>query len=130
MKARFLAAATACLCALLLAACDGIGTSVRGSFELYGDGTTPSASGSSSDVSASHFSTGDLLALSNAGDAETIVDLFLGVKGFDSSSPEGMVTVALPAAAIKLPAGGRVTLTITGGGLNYEDTEEASDDGS
>ena len=70
-----------------------------------------------------------MLALSNAGDAETIVQLFLGVKGRDASSPVGMVTVSLPAAVIKLPVGGRVTLTITGGGLNYEHTAEASDDG-
>ena len=132
MKARFLATATACLCALLLAACDGIGTSIKDGSAPYGGmggaGTGSGGSGSGSTGSGGgNFTVEDLMNLANAGDVDSILVLLSGTG--ENQTADGSFTVELSAADIGLPAGGTVTLTITGNGVDYSESAGASADG-
>ncbi len=132
MKARFLATATACFCALLLAACDGIGTSIHadnpygGLGGWTGDGSSGGAD--SSGGSSLGFDAGSLLGFSNTGDVEAIVRLF--TTAISSPDAGGTTEVVFSAADLGLPADGTVTLSLRGNGIDYENTKGADADGT
>lgn len=132
MKAHFFATATACLCALLLAACDGIGTSIHadnpygGLGGWTGDGSSGGADGSGG--SSLGFDAGSLLGFSNTGNVEAIVRLF--TTAISSPDAGGTIDVVFSAADLGLPAGGTVTLSLRGNGIDYENTKGADADGT
>ncbi|MBP5464708.1 MAG: SUMF1/EgtB/PvdO family nonheme iron enzyme, partial [Treponema sp.] len=113
--------------------CDGIGTSIKdGGGSLYGGmggaGTGSGGSGSGSTGSGGgNFTVEDLMNLANAGDVDSILVLLSGTG--ENQTADGTFTVELSAADIGLPAGGTVTLTITGNGVDYSESAGASADG-
>ena len=118
---------------ILCAACDGIGTSIKGSGDLYG-GTSGSggsggtgSGGGGGNTGGTGFTAGDLFSLSNAGDVDAILVLLSGTG--ENQTADGTFTVELSADDISLPAGGTVTLMITGSGVDYSESAGASADG-
>ena len=69
----------------------------------------------------------DLLSHANAGNTDAIREALTDSGGTEEV---GTFMVVLSAADIGLPAGGSVTLTITGDGYNYDGTAQAAGDGS
>lgn len=129
MKARFLATITACLCAILCAACDGIGTSIHAENPYGGlGGWTGDEGADSSTGSSLGFDAGSLLGFSNAGDVEAIVRLF--TTAISSPDAGGTIDVVFSAADLGPPAGGTVTLSLRGNGIDYENTKGADADGT
>lgn len=112
------------LCALF--ACDGIGTSIK-------DGNTPyggmGGAGGSGSTGTGNFTAGDLFSLSNAGDVEAILSILSGSGENQADGADGSFMVGLSASDIGLPAGGSVTLTITGNGVDYRRDAAAAADG-
>ncbi len=93
----------------------------------YG-GTGGSGSGSGS-TGTGNFTAGDLFSLSNAGDVEAILSILSGSGENQADGADGSFMVELSASDIGLPAGGSVTLTITGNGVDYRRDAAASADG-
>ncbi|MCR5622011.1 MAG: hypothetical protein K6G18_09155, partial [Treponema sp.] len=128
----------------VLASCSGNGLAENGDDSAYGiyspsGGGTSSSAGSSSGSSSGVLSFDDILNLSNSGETDVLVSLVRSSygntnaptagPGAASADSGGMDTVALPAADIGLPAGGTVTLEITGEGLHFSDESPAAVDG-
>ncbi len=124
------------VCAVL--SCDGIGTSVNSNGGLYGgtsgnsgsdgmggSGRTGASSGGSG-AGGRNFTAEDFLSHANAGNADAILEL-LSVSG--GNQAVGTFMVVLPAADIGLPAGGSVTLSITGDGYNYYEVAQDAGNG-
>ena len=106
-----------CLFLCCMAGCNGIGSSIHGDLPAY--------SGPSSSTGS------DILSYSNAGDTEDIVNLFTGSSaGYGSGSGTGTSTISFSSGDLGLPAGGFVTLTITGGDIAYTADSSASADGN
>ncbi|MBP5464151.1 MAG: hypothetical protein J6Y13_03130, partial [Treponema sp.] len=99
---------------LIILSCRGNGGSAYSGGPTYVPGERSGGSGSSSSGtdSGESFTAEDLWKLSNAGSIDRIIELFQ--TGFTSET----CTVVMSAAALGLPAGGTVTLTITGPGIN------------
>ena len=123
--------------AFLLAGCDGIGwaENVDGSDGADAQETSNSYSSSSS----SGLSFDEIISLSNSGDMESLVEFFkadseneqAGVSATaNMSGPDDRDKLALSASEIGLPDGGEVTLRISGPGVRYSETSQASDDGN
>lgn len=114
------------LCCLFLSclilSCRGNGGSSYSDGAVYTPGG--GASGGSGSIGGSVVTAEDLWKLSNAGSIDRIVELFQ--TGFTS----GSCIVVIPAADLGLPAGGTVTLTITGPGINYTADATAGADGN
>lgn len=100
-------------------------------------GSGPSGSTSSSGPGGSYtagFFFDDFLKFSNSGDTGAQVSIFQG--GTDASGggagggPFAFDTIAMSAGDIGLPAGGSVTLSISGGEADREAEAEVSDDGT
>ncbi|MCR5621039.1 MAG: DUF285 domain-containing protein [Treponema sp.] len=68
--------------------------------------------------------------MSNSDDIDGIIALFKPTTASDGSEGAQAQSVVLDADAIGLPAGGTVTLTITGRGMNYSNTAGADADGN
>ncbi len=115
----------------LFVSCDGVGTSIKDSGgSLYGGMGNPGGAGGSSGGTGSGgsgFTAGDLFSMANAGDVDAIL-VFLSGTG-ENQTADGTFTVELSADDIGLPTGGTVTLTITGNGVDYSESAEASADG-
>lgn len=113
------------LCCLFLSclilSCRGNGGSSYSDGAVY---TPGGASGGSGSAGGSAVTAEDLWTLSNAGSIDRIVELFQ--TGFTG----GSCTVVISAADLGLPAGGTVTLTITGPGINYTADAAAGADGN
>ena len=112
-------------------ACTGNGGSTDSGGDIYtpgmgGNSGNPNATASGGSGTAStSFTAEDLLNLSNAGNADKIIKLVSQDSG--SAGPETQ-TVTLSAADLGLPAGGTVTLLITGA-VQYSRTVSADADG-
>ena len=122
--------AAAFVCAVL--SCDGIGASVNSDGSPYVGTTGNSGSGGiagsgGTGSGGNTFTVEDLISLSNAGNTEAILGLLTDSGG---NEEVGTFMVVLSAADIGLPAGGSVTLSITGDGYNYDGTAQAAGDGS
>lgn len=126
--------------ASVLAGCDGIGwvESSDGPDVAAAAGNSPGTSGYSS-ASSSSLSFDEIIRLSNGGDTKGLEELFKTASGDEAdgvpatanmSGPDDMDTLALPASDIRLPEGGEVTLRISGPGVRYSETSQASDDGN
>ena len=68
----------------------------------------------------------DLISLSNAGNTEAIIEL---LSGSGENEAVGTFMVILSGSDIGLPAGGSVTLSITGDGYNYDGLAQDAGDG-
>lgn len=112
--------------------CNGNGGGADYEGAVYG-APAESGSGSSSSSSAGtgggSISAEDMLNLSNAGDTDSIISR-LEEPSASSQSEFEPSTIALSASDIGLPAGGYVTLTITGDGIGYAADASASSDGN
>ncbi len=111
---------------ILLAACRGNGGSADSGGPTYvpGGGSGGSSGGNTTGDSTNSFTAQDLLNLSNAGSVDRMIELFQTNAGSESC------TVVISAAALGLPAGGSVTLTITGAGISYTADATADADGN
>ena len=111
---------------ILLAACRGNGGSADSGGPTYipGGGNGGSSGGDTTGDSTNSFTAQDLLNLSNAGSVDRMIELFQTNAGSESC------TVVMTAEALGLPAGGSVTLTITGSGISYTRTASADADGN
>ncbi|MBQ3686570.1 MAG: formylglycine-generating enzyme family protein, partial [Treponema sp.] len=121
------------LCAILLAACPGIGTSIYADnpYGINGTGTSSDGASDSASGQSPGIDAGDLLKLSNTGDVQAIITLFTtGDTGAGGMSDSGTTELVFSAADIGLPNGGSVTLSITGRNIAYEKTAEADTDGN
>lgn len=72
------------------------------------------------------FTVEDLISLSNAGNTEAIIEL---LSGSGENEAVGTFMVILSGSDIGLPAGGSVTLSITGDGYNYDGLAQDAGDG-
>ena len=111
-----------CLCFSGIASCNGNGGSHDGGGAVYPPGAASSGSGSS-ESTGSTISADELLTLSNEGNTGAIISRFSGPNASTATT-----TVSFSSSAIGLPAGGYVTLVITGRGIAY--TADATDSGS
>ncbi|MBQ3686487.1 MAG: BspA family leucine-rich repeat surface protein, partial [Treponema sp.] len=108
----------------IFVSCDGIGTSIKNGdsydnrIDTSGGSNGSSFSGSSE---GSLYTAQELWALSNAGNIPGILSFF--------PDPDGTVMITLSSLELRLPRGGRVTLSIQGNGFSYEAEASASDDG-
>ncbi len=111
---------------ILLAACRGNGGSAYSGGPTYvpGGGSGGSSGGDTTGDSTNSFTAQDLWNLSNAGSVDRIIELFKTNAGSETC------TVVISAAALGLPAGGSVTLTITGAGISYTADATADADGN
>ena len=111
---------------ILLAACRGNGGSAYSGGPTYvpGGGSGGSSGGNTTGDSTNSFTAQDLLNLSNAGDAVRMIELF------QTAATGETCTVVMTAEALGLPAGGSVTLTITGSGISYTADATADADGN
>ena len=125
--------------ALLLASCPGTGASVgsldAGNEQTYGGSSSSSSSNTSKSRSygsggstTTTLSFDDIQGYVNSGSIEDLVSFFSDDPG-ESGSGAGTEVVAISAAGIGLPAGGTITLAITGNGQDYEETAGADADG-
>lgn len=114
------------LCCLFLSclilSCRGNGGSSYSDGAVYTPGG--GSSGGSGSIGGSVVTAEDLWNYSNSGNIDRIVELFQ--TGFTS----GSCIVVIPAADLGLPAGGTVTLTITGPDINYTADAAAGADGN
>ena len=115
---------------LVLASCKGNGGSSDFGGAIYlpppsASSSAPAGGGSSGSASSGSSAVGDILTLSNAGDTDAIVSLLSG--GSTPTESAATTAVAFSSADIGLPAGGYVTLVITGNGISY--TADARDAG-
>ena len=111
-----------CLFSYGIASCNGNGGSHDGGGPVYTPGATSSGSGTTEN-SGSTISADELLALSNGGDTGAILSRFSGPNASTATT-----TVSFSSSVLGLPAGGYVTLVITGQGIAY--TADATDSGS
>ena len=124
------------VCAVL--SCDGIGASVNsngspyggtsgnsGSGGMGGSGRTGAGSGGSG-AGGRNFTAEDFLSHANAGNTEAILEVLSDSGG---NQTVGTFMDVLPSADIGLPAGGSVTLSITGDGYNYYGLAQDAGDG-
>ena len=113
-----------CLCALT--SCNGNGGSSDSGGPTYNQSPSSTPTGSTASGSdTGTVSVNDILAFSNAGDTEMIVSRLSG--GSTPTESAATTAVAFSSAGIGLPAGGYVTLVITGNGISY--TADARDAG-
>ncbi len=129
-------AALPCLlaAALLLAACDGTGEISRTDDPAYGGSSSSSSSSYGPSNSSGNFSIDDFINFSNSGNTEALVSMFhddsVSSGGGSTGGGEyGMDDLVMSVADLGLPAGGTVTLSISGGDADYEEEAEVSDDG-
>ncbi|MBP5463690.1 MAG: hypothetical protein J6Y13_00675, partial [Treponema sp.] len=111
-----------CLCFSGIASCNGNGGSHDGGGAGYTPGAASSGSGSS-ERAGSTISADELLTLSNEGNTGAIISRFSGPNASTATT-----TVSFSSSVLGLPAGGYVTLVITGRGIAY--TADATDPGS
>ncbi|MBQ3687415.1 MAG: leucine-rich repeat domain-containing protein, partial [Treponema sp.] len=131
LSACFSRSCAALLSALLFTAaiaCTGNGGSVDSMGETYhlgseGGGNTSNHDATSSSSTGSDYTAQDLWNASNAGDPDKIIEL-ISSDGGDA----GTTTVTLQSSVLGLPAGGTVTLRITGNTVQY--SQDASADSS
>ncbi len=115
----------------LFVSCDGIGASVNSDGGLYGGTSGDSGSGGIAgsgrmEAGGNTFTVEDLISLSNAGNTEAIIEL---LSGSGENEAVGTFMVILSGSDIGLPAGGSVTLSITGDGYNYDGLAQDAGDG-
>ncbi|MCR5621697.1 MAG: hypothetical protein K6G18_07555 [Treponema sp.] len=117
-------------CLFALGSCNGNGLAFE-SEPYTGPSVSSSSSSSSSSTASSYWpgisgsgtvSADELLTLSNSGDTDTILTFFDGTKARTT-------TISFSPPDIGLPAGGYVTLMITGSGVAYTADASASPDG-
>ena len=128
---------------LLLAAiaCTGNGGAVDSGGDTYNvcgggnssnPGTTTSGGGSGSSTgsggssSSGGYTASDLFNFANSGDTDKIIQIVSQDSGTTEAPTQ---TVTMSAADLGLPAGGTVTLTVTGGGVSFSETRGAGADG-
>ncbi len=111
-----------CLFSYCMASCNGNGGSHDGGGPVYTPGAASSGSGSS-ESTGSTISADELLTLSNEGNTGAIISRFSGPNASTATT-----TVSFSSSVLGLPAGGYVTLVITGRGIAY--TADATDPGS
>ena len=119
--------------ALLLTSCPG-----NGGVDISGDGETYGGAGSSSSRSSgsggsytASFSFDEFMNLTNAGDTEALTRMFRDDSASSGGGGEyGVDPLFFAADDLGVPAGGTVTLSITGGGEDYEETATADADGN
>ena len=106
---------------LTVISCNGNG----GGSDSYGETYTPPA-GINNDNSNDNnkINATDILNMSNDGDIEGLIRMFSGSSSGGSDTAQTN-TVIIRAADIGLPAGGTVTLTISGDGIDYTATASA-----
>ncbi len=106
--------------------CNGNGGSHDGGGAVYtpGEGGNSGTASTTAGDGQNQFTTEDLWALSNAGNADRIIELV----STDQAVAETQ-TLVLKAADIGLPAGGTATLTISGG-VTFSGTVQAAADGT
>lgn len=111
---------------LTVISCNGNG----GGSDSYGETYTPPA-GINNDNSNDNnkINATDILNMSNDGDIEGLIRMFSGSSSGGSDTAQTN-TVIIRAADIGLPAGGTVTLTISGDGIDYTATASADADGN
>ncbi len=121
--------------ALLLTSCPGNGGADNIYGETYG-GTGSSASASSTRSSGSggsytaSFSFDEFMRLSGAGDTDALIRMFRDDSASSGGGGEyGVDPLFFAADDLGVPDGGSVTLSITGGDEDYEETATVDDDG-
>lgn len=125
VRPLFIVSLTAMLCFL---SCNGNGGSHDGGGAVYTPGEGGANSGTADATGGdgqNQFTAETLRDLSNAGNADRIIDLV----STETQETEETQTIVLHANDIGLPAGGTATLTISGG-VSFSGTVQAAADGS
>ena len=126
--------------AFLLTSCPGNGELDSSDGETYGGSGSSSTSASSRSSGpggsyTANFSFDELMRLTDAGDTEALTRMFrddsVSSGGGSAEGGEyGMDELVMSAADLGVPSGGTVTLSITGGDEDYEETATVDDDGN
>lgn len=109
----------------------GSGSSAGGTAGTVSGGNSGGTiSGTSSGTGGRMFSPGNLLDAANAGDVNQLLNLIGTANASGDIFSSETEAVEFDAADLGVPAGGSVTLTITGGDRVYSEDAEVDEDGS